>query len=283
MHMADALVVPAVATTMYVCSAAAAGYSVHKVRLEQDTKKIPVMGVMGAFVFAGDETTLSVSGKEYTTSKRVIAENDIITIDLSPQNGDTWGDYARTIIIEKGKAGKAGIQPHPTVVIRQNRGIKGKTVGFLFSIGYAVGVMYNPVEFIFPGRGVADRHLDVILEGQAVVKIVSAVMPPGYIRGEHDFFPASFRPCLLFPINHTFIAPVGKIRHRCGPAYVIILTVLPSVKSIMASVDVDAITEHMGFPVGHILPKRQIRVVYLIFHSCTAFDRYEMLSWFTRK
>ena len=58
---------------------------------------------VGAFIFAGDETTLSVSGKEYTTSERVIAENDIITIDLSPQNGDTWGDYARTIIIENGK------------------------------------------------------------------------------------------------------------------------------------------------------------------------------------
>ena len=58
---------------------------------------------VGAFVFAGDETILSVSGKEYTTSRRVIAENDIITIDLSPQNGDTWGDYARTIIIENGK------------------------------------------------------------------------------------------------------------------------------------------------------------------------------------
>lgn len=57
---------------------------------------------VGAFVFAGDETTLSVSGKEYITSDRVISENDIITIDLSPQNGDTWGDYARTVIIEKG-------------------------------------------------------------------------------------------------------------------------------------------------------------------------------------
>lgn len=58
---------------------------------------------VGAFVFAGDETTLSVSGKEYITSERIIAENDIITIDLSPQNGDVWGDYARTIIIENGK------------------------------------------------------------------------------------------------------------------------------------------------------------------------------------
>ena len=58
---------------------------------------------VGAFVFAGDETTVSVSGREYTVSERVIGSDDIITIDLSPQVGDTWGDYARTIIIESGK------------------------------------------------------------------------------------------------------------------------------------------------------------------------------------
>lgn len=58
---------------------------------------------IGAFVFAGDETTVSVSGKEYVTSGRKIAENDIITIDLSPQVGGTWGDYARTIIVEGGQ------------------------------------------------------------------------------------------------------------------------------------------------------------------------------------
>ena len=58
---------------------------------------------IGAFVFSGDETTQSVSGKEYVTSKKVVAENDIITIDLSPQNQNIWGDYARTIIIEHGK------------------------------------------------------------------------------------------------------------------------------------------------------------------------------------
>ena len=58
---------------------------------------------VGAFIFAGDETTLSVPGTDYTTSERIIADNDIITIDLSPQNGDVWGDYARTIIVENGK------------------------------------------------------------------------------------------------------------------------------------------------------------------------------------
>lgn len=57
---------------------------------------------IGAFVFSGDETTVSVSGKQYVTSNRIIADNDIITIDLSPQNGNIWGDYARTIIIENG-------------------------------------------------------------------------------------------------------------------------------------------------------------------------------------
>ena len=57
---------------------------------------------IGAFIFSGDETTVSVSGKSYITSNRVIAENDIVTIDLSPQCENVWGDYARTIIIENG-------------------------------------------------------------------------------------------------------------------------------------------------------------------------------------
>lgn len=58
---------------------------------------------VGAFVFAGDETTVSVSGTKYITSNRIINQNDIVTIDLSPQNKDTWGDYARTIIIQNGE------------------------------------------------------------------------------------------------------------------------------------------------------------------------------------
>lgn len=57
---------------------------------------------VGAFVFAGDETTISVSGTQYKTSDRIIAENDIITIDLSPQNNNIWGDYARTLIVQNG-------------------------------------------------------------------------------------------------------------------------------------------------------------------------------------
>lgn len=57
---------------------------------------------VGAFIFSGDKTAVSVSGREYITEERIIESNDIITIDLSPQNNCVWGDYARTLIVENG-------------------------------------------------------------------------------------------------------------------------------------------------------------------------------------
>ncbi len=51
---------------------------------------------IGAFVFSGSRTAISVSGREYNTDNVLIADDDIITIDLSPQCGNIWRDYART-------------------------------------------------------------------------------------------------------------------------------------------------------------------------------------------
>ena len=63
MHMADALISPQVAGTMYVCSAAVMGYSINKIRkADEDYKKIPVMGVMGAFVFAAQMINFTIPG-----------------------------------------------------------------------------------------------------------------------------------------------------------------------------------------------------------------------------
>lgn len=58
---------------------------------------------IGALIFADEETTISVSGRKYKTSEYIVKNDDIITIDLSPQIRRVWGDYARTIIIENGK------------------------------------------------------------------------------------------------------------------------------------------------------------------------------------
>ena len=53
MHMADALVAPAVAGVMYAASAVTAGVSVHKLRKDDSHEKLPAMAVMSALVFAG--------------------------------------------------------------------------------------------------------------------------------------------------------------------------------------------------------------------------------------
>ena len=57
---------------------------------------------VGAFVFHGEDTILSVSGRQYKTADTVIASDDIITIDLSPQRNNVWGDFARTVVLEEG-------------------------------------------------------------------------------------------------------------------------------------------------------------------------------------
>ncbi len=57
---------------------------------------------VGAFIFAGEETAVSVSGKDYQVADRIVQKNDIITVDLSPQKNCIWGDYARTLVFEDG-------------------------------------------------------------------------------------------------------------------------------------------------------------------------------------
>ncbi len=84
MHMADALVAPAVAGTMYLCSAAAAGYSIKKVKLENDAKKIPVMGVMGAFVFAAQMINFTIPG---TGSSGHLCGGMLLSAILGPYAG----------------------------------------------------------------------------------------------------------------------------------------------------------------------------------------------------
>lgn len=84
MHMADALVVPAVAAAMYGCSTAAAGVSIRKVRLGDDAKKIPVMGVMGAFVFATQMINFTIPG---TGSSGHLAGGMMLSALLGPYAG----------------------------------------------------------------------------------------------------------------------------------------------------------------------------------------------------
>lgn len=62
MHMADALVSPAVGGIMLAASAGAIAYSAYKCKDDLDEKKIPLMGVMGAVIFAGQMINFTIPG-----------------------------------------------------------------------------------------------------------------------------------------------------------------------------------------------------------------------------
>lgn len=84
MHMADALMTPAVAGTMYACSGAAMAYSIKKVREMEQPDKIPVMGVMGAFVFAAQMINFSIPG---TGSSGHLCGGLLVSAVLGPEAG----------------------------------------------------------------------------------------------------------------------------------------------------------------------------------------------------
>lgn len=84
MHMADALISPVVGGTMWVATAGVAAYSIKKVQAEMDEKKIPLMGVMGAFIFASQMINFTIPG---TGSSGHIGGGLILAVLLGPYAG----------------------------------------------------------------------------------------------------------------------------------------------------------------------------------------------------
>ncbi|HHW00898.1 MAG TPA: cobalamin biosynthesis protein CbiM [Clostridiaceae bacterium] len=84
MHMADALISPAVGGTMLAATAGVAAYSVRKIQNDIDEKKIPLMGVMGAFVFAAQMINFSIAG---TGSSGHLAGGMLLAVILGPYAG----------------------------------------------------------------------------------------------------------------------------------------------------------------------------------------------------
>ena len=84
MHMADALLAPAVAATMYVASGVAAGVSVKTLRKDENTQKLPTMAVASALVFAGQMINYTIPG---TGSSGHLCGGMLLTGLLGPQAG----------------------------------------------------------------------------------------------------------------------------------------------------------------------------------------------------
>ncbi|MBQ5952141.1 MAG: energy-coupling factor ABC transporter permease [Lachnospiraceae bacterium] len=84
MHMADALLAPAVAGAMYVCSAGAAGVSVRGLKDEETTEKLPMMAVGAALVFAGQMINYTIPG---TGSSGHLCGGMMLSALLGPKAG----------------------------------------------------------------------------------------------------------------------------------------------------------------------------------------------------
>ena len=81
MHMADALISPAVGGTMWAASAGLIAYCSKKVRDDVDNIKIPLMGVVGAFIFASQMINFTIPG---TGSSGHLGGGMILAILLGP-------------------------------------------------------------------------------------------------------------------------------------------------------------------------------------------------------
>jgi cobalt/nickel transport system permease protein len=81
MHMADALLSPPVGAVMWAATAGITAYSARKVQSQLDNIKIPLMGAIGAFVFAAQMINFAIPG---TGSSGHIGGGLLLAILLGP-------------------------------------------------------------------------------------------------------------------------------------------------------------------------------------------------------
>ena len=84
MHMADALLAPAVAATMYAATAVTVGASVKTLKKDENPAKLPTMAVTSALVFAGQMINYTIPG---TGSSGHLCGGMLLSALLGPQAG----------------------------------------------------------------------------------------------------------------------------------------------------------------------------------------------------
>jgi cobalt/nickel transport system permease protein len=81
MHMADALISPATGGAVWAVTAGLISYCSKKVKEELDDRKVPLMGVLGAFIFAAQMINFSIPG---TGSSGHLGGGLILAVILGP-------------------------------------------------------------------------------------------------------------------------------------------------------------------------------------------------------
>ena len=108
MHMADALLSPAVGGAMWAASAGTIAYCSAKVRQDPDDHKVPLMGVLGAFIFAAQmiNFTIPATGSSgHLAGGMILAMGSISTRRaISSLKGSSWLERVKLARVRLGSS-----------------------------------------------------------------------------------------------------------------------------------------------------------------------------------
>lgn len=137
MHMADALVSTAVGTTMLAVTAGVTAYSVKRIKQDEEMeRKIPLMGVVGAFVFAAQMINFTIPG---TGSSGHIGGGVLLATILGPWAG--FLTMAAILLVQALFFGDGGLLAFGCNVI--NMGFFGCIIGYNIIFKGIVSKGYN--------------------------------------------------------------------------------------------------------------------------------------------
>lgn len=139
MHMADALLSPVVGGAMLVASAGVAAYSLKKIQNEMDENKIPLMGVMGAFVFAAQMINFAIPG---TGSSGHLGGGLLLAILLGPHAG--FLTMASILLIQALFFGDGGLLAYGSNV---------------FNLGFYTCFIAYPLYLWFTRKGLSSKKI----------------------------------------------------------------------------------------------------------------------------
>ena len=191
MHMADALLSPTVGIAMWVASGTALAVASRRVRARDDDRLVPLMGVLGAFVFAAQMINFTIPA---TGSSGHLGGGLLLAILLGParrvRRHRLGADGAGAVLRRRrpAGAGRQHVQPRRAALLRglpadlpaAGRGRRRR--GGALALAAVVAATRGPAARR-ARRGAADhavRHLEPAAEA---VPDADAADPPGDRRG----------------------------------------------------------------------------------------------------
>jgi cobalt/nickel transport system permease protein len=235
MHMADALLSPAVGGTMWAVSAGAVVYSSAKVRADRDDRKVPLMGVLGAFLFAAQMINFTIPA---TGSSGHLGGGLLLAILLGPHAA--FLTIASVLVVQALFFADGGLLAlgcnmfnmgfipafliYPCIyrpLMRSNPGRKRQTIATM--VAAVAGLQLAPFSVVLETfcSGISSLpfsaflllmlpiHLAIgVVEGMVTVTVAAFVrnVRPGMLQGDPEARPAGGRPVRNLALSFLLIA-----------------------------------------------------------------------------